>query len=125
MNDLGDVIDQIGDIGCLGCLIAARDRGVVSEAEYAEVSAMWDESNHINHQPTAPCPRCGATAYISLYDPDLMRCGSCTLWSVKGAADEWIPYIEYKISFGAPAPEPVEREEELSHDECRPTPTQP
>lgn len=86
MNDLAF------DFDCLGCLMAARDSGQITQGEYDEIIAMWDE---VAMQQWGRCPRCGKQAYISEYEPDIMHCSACGLYSFRNGSDgEWFPAMQ-------------------------------
>lgn len=73
---------------CLGCIMEAHQSGALSGEEY---QAIFDLQEEMASQ-RATCPQCGETAYISMYEPDVMHCPSCGLYSHRvGVGDPWEP----------------------------------
>lgn len=73
---------------CLGCIMEAHETGVVNDDEY---QAIFDLQQEIDQQK-AKCPKCGGTAYVSLYEPDVMHCPECGLYSHRETgSDPWKP----------------------------------
>lgn len=76
---------------CLGCLLDARAKGIIDDALYEEVLSLWRD---LERQAWGTCPKCGYThAYISEYQPDVMHCSKCGLYSTRERAeDAWQPF---------------------------------
>lgn len=75
---------------CLGCLMDARNAGDITNEQYDDIINNQQQQELM---PTTPCPKCGKTAYISLYEPDVMHCPSCGLYSIQEPiTGEWMPF---------------------------------
>ena len=102
MNGAGT--DLAFDYDCLGCLMEAHQRGAIGDELYTEI---LDTLEAEDRQWKGPCPRCGQPAYISQYEPNMMHCPSCGLYSFREhERDEWVPALQGIVHAG-----PQEREE--------------
>ena len=86
--------DDPGDTSsydCLGCLMEAHRRGDIDDEAYDEIYG-WLNAPLME---TAPCPACRQTGYISIYDPEMMHCPSCGVYSYRDLDGEtWHPMIQ-------------------------------
>lgn len=74
---------------CLGCLMAARDQGFLTDEDYEAVFAYQRELDAMTRQP---CPGCSMPGYVSEYEPNVMHCPSCGLYSTREGDDApWQP----------------------------------
>ena len=80
---------EAANCDCLGCLLELERVGAVGPDWVQEIIAQQQEMLKMQ---TAKCPKCGQTAYVSMYEPDLAHCPSCGMYSYRELIDDgWTP----------------------------------
>jgi hypothetical protein len=87
-------VDEV-DWDCLGCVNEALRSGVISQGQ---VDEYHEDMQAIERQWYGVCPSCGnARAYISEYEPGMMHCGECGIYSGRpefSESDDWTPFMQ-------------------------------
>ena len=89
-----DWFDLFTNCDCLGCVRDALASGQITQDDYDE---YFDQIESMRKQTQGVCPNCGNThAYISEYEPSMMHCGVCGVYSERPEFSDgpWTPWLQ-------------------------------